>query len=100
MMLHSLRRLLRWSLYIYWVANNNNFPNWEPNARRGVYLGSPPTHLSNVPLVLTLKTGFVMLQYHVVFDDCFSTVDSCGSDDFTAELWKKLFFIQTVHLII
>ena len=35
--------------------------------------------------------GFVAPQYHVVFDDCFSMADSCGSDDGTVELWEKLF---------
>ena len=56
-----------------------------------VYLGLSLAHSSNVPLVLTLKMGFVTLQYHVVFDDCFSAVDSDGSDGGTVELWKKQF---------
>ena len=56
-----------------------------------MYLGPSPTHSLNVPLVLTLKTGFITPQYHVVFDHCFSTVDSGGSDDGTVELWETLF---------
>ena len=35
--------------------------------------------------------GFIMPQYHVVFDDGFSTTESGGSDDGTAELWEKVF---------
>ena len=35
--------------------------------------------------------GFVTLQYHVVFDNCFSTVFSGDSDDGTMKLWEKLF---------
>ena len=58
------------------MANNEKLPKWEPKARRGVCLGSSPAHTSNVPLVLTLKTGYVTLEYHVVFDDCFSTVEA------------------------
>ena len=38
-----------------------------------------------------MKTGFVTPQYHVVFDDCFSTVELVGSDDGTVQLWEKLF---------
>ena len=75
----------------YRVASGKKIPTWELKSRRGVYLGSSPAHASNVPLVLTLKTGHVTPQYHVVFDDCFSTVESGGSDDGTAELWQKLF---------
>ena len=78
--LHAIKSLRVWGcpVYIldYWVANNKKLPKWEPKARRGVCLGSSPAHTSNVPLVLTLKTGYVTLEYHVVFDDCFSTVES------------------------
>ena len=76
----------------YRMARGKNLPKWEPKSRRGVYLGSSPAHVSNVLLLLTLKTGHVTPQYHVVFDDCFSTVESGGSDDGNAELWQNLFF--------
>lgn len=50
-------------------------PKWNPRANAGVYLGHSPDHASNVALVLNLATGLVSPQYHVVFDDHFSTVD-------------------------
>ena len=40
-----------------------------------VYLGYSPVHVGNVALVLNLLTGHVGPQYHVVFDDEFTTVD-------------------------
>ena len=49
-------------------------PKWEPRSNAGVYLGNSPHHAGNVALVLSLTTGLVSLQYHVVFDDDFSTV--------------------------
>ena len=49
-------------------------PKWEPRARAGVYLGHSPSHAGNVALVLNLQTGHVSPQYHLVFDDDFSTV--------------------------
>ena len=49
-------------------------PKWSPRACRGVYLGVSAAHSSNIPLVLTIKTGFITPQYHVVFDDYFLTV--------------------------
>ena len=38
-------------------------------------LGHSPTHAGSVAMVLNLKTGHVSCQYHVVFDDTFSTVE-------------------------
>ena len=57
----------------YDVAIGKKVPKWSPRACRGVYLGVSVAHSSNVPLVLTIKTGSISPQYYVVFDDCFST---------------------------
>ncbi len=50
-------------------------PKWNPRSNAGVYLGQSPEHSSDVALVLNLHTGLVSPQYHVVFDDTFSTVE-------------------------
>jgi len=47
---------------------------WDPRARVGVYLGHSPYHAGSVALVLNPKTLHVSPQYHVYFDDNFSTV--------------------------
>ncbi|KAL7463024.1 hypothetical protein ACHAXS_005996 [Conticribra weissflogii] len=49
-------------------------PKWEPRARLGIYVGRSPNHAGSVALVLNPKTGLVSPQYHVVFDDDFTTV--------------------------
>ena len=49
-------------------------PKWDPRARVGVYLGRSPSHASSVALVLNPRTLHVSPQFHVVFDDEFSTV--------------------------
>ena len=49
-------------------------PKWDPRARTGIYLGHAPTHAGNMALVLNLQTGHVSPQYHIVFDDEFTTV--------------------------
>jgi len=49
-------------------------PKWELCARVGIYLGRSPAHASTVALVLNPKTGLVSPQFHVVFDDDFTTV--------------------------
>ena len=49
-------------------------PKWNPRSNAGMYLGHSPEHASNVALVMNLTTGMISPQYHVVFDDTFSTV--------------------------
>ena len=39
-----------------------------------IYVGHLPAHAGSVELVLNPKTGLVSPQYHVVYDDQFSTV--------------------------
>ena len=40
----------------------------------GIHLGQSPAHAANFVLVLNPKTGLVSPQFHVVFDDNFTTV--------------------------
>jgi len=49
-------------------------PKWEPRSRLGIYVGHSPSHARSVALVLNSRTGHVSPQFHVVFDDTFSTV--------------------------
>jgi hypothetical protein len=49
-------------------------PKWEPQACMGIYVGWSPSHASNVALVLNPRTGHILPQFHVVFDDDFTTV--------------------------
>ena len=55
-------------------TNPKGVPKWEPRAQLEIYLGLSPAHASNVILVLNPKTGLVSPQFHVIFDDCFTTV--------------------------
>ncbi|KAL7463725.1 hypothetical protein ACHAXS_009080, partial [Conticribra weissflogii] len=55
-------------------TNPKGVPKWEPRARLGIYVGQSPHHAGNVALVLNPNTGLISPQFHVVFDDDFSTV--------------------------
>ena len=57
-------------------AQNGKSPKWEPRSRVAIYLGHSPTHAGSVAMVLNPRTLHVSPQYHVVFDDNFSTVSS------------------------
>jgi hypothetical protein len=55
------------------LQNGHKIPKWKPRSRMGVYLGFSPNHAMSVPLVLNTTTGLISPQYHVVFDNSFST---------------------------
>ena len=49
-------------------------PKWEPRARMGLYVGCSPSHAANVALIFNPCTGHISPQFHVIFDDDFTTV--------------------------
>jgi hypothetical protein len=49
-------------------------PKWEPRSWLGIYIDHSHSHAGSVALVLNPQTGHVLPQYHVVFDDLFTTV--------------------------
>ena len=42
------------------------------------------------PLVLNLKTGYISPQYHIVFDDTFSSVVSHAADEEPPDFWNNI----------
>ena len=64
-----------------------------PAGHREVFMGLIPKHSSTVPLVLNLGTGAITPQYHVVFDDEFTTIgtNEDSMPDLNSDLWAKLF---------
>ncbi len=49
-------------------------PKWKPQARMGIYFGCSPSHAANVSLILNPKMGHISPQFHVIYDDDFTTV--------------------------
>ena len=53
---------------------------WKSRACLHVYLGPSPNYTRSVALVLNLKMGYVLPQFHVKFDDFFKTVSKDRDD--------------------
>jgi hypothetical protein len=53
-------------------------------------MGFSALHSSEVPLVLNLQTGSITPQYHIVFDDHFSTVSSVEREINPPDHWADL----------
>ena len=91
---HRLKDLHVWGCPIYvldpHLQGGQKLPRWEPRSRRGVFMGFSHLHSSEVPLVLNLETGSITPQYHVVFDDLFSTVSSVERENDPPDNWNQL----------
>ena len=55
-----------------------------------MFVGFSRVHSSDVPLVLNTRTGYISPQYHVVFDDTFSTVTSHASYEEPPSFWNEI----------
>ena len=65
-----------------------NIPKWQPLSRKGLNMGFSKIHFSLVALILNQSTGSISPQFHLVFDDLFSTVHANESE--TPREWNKL----------
>ena len=57
------------------LQDGQKIPKWNCRARQGQFLVFSDEHSSLVANVRHLTSGYVSPQFHVVFDDCFHTVD-------------------------
>ena len=76
----QLRNLHVWGCPAYVLdpklQGGNKLPKWQPRSRRGIFVGLSRMHSSSVGQILNLRTGTISPQFHVVYDDWFSTVMS------------------------
>jgi hypothetical protein len=99
---HRLLDIHVWGCPVYVLdpklQAGQKIPRWEPRSRRGVFMGFSHLHSSAVPLVLNLSTGSITPQYHVVFDDHFSTVTSVEREQDPPEHWAELCLENTTYI--
>ena len=62
------------------VAEGRKLPKWSPRSNRGVFVGYDSQFASSVGLVLNREKRTVTPQFHVVYDDWFTTTYSDGPD--------------------
>ena len=91
---HKLRDLHVWGCPVFVLdpklQQGQKLPRWQPRSRRGVFVGLSSSHSSDVPLVLNLQTGSISSQFHVVFDNSFSTVPSMAKEEDPPDFWEEL----------
>ena len=83
---HSeLNRLHVWGCPSYVLeadlqTSGKSIPKWSKRSRLGQFLGFSKEHSTTVGLIRNVTTGRISPQYHVVFDDYFSTVSTTFQD--------------------
>jgi len=73
------------------LQDGKKLPKWKQRSRQGVYLGISPDHSPTVGLILSPITGAITPQYHVIYDELYSTAFGMATDDvFDGDLWDSL----------
>ena len=64
---------------------------WDSRAQQGIFVGFSLDHSTLVPLVLNPCSQHISPQYHVIFDDDFTTAPAISSELFRNQEFKRLF---------
>jgi hypothetical protein len=80
------------------LQSGQKLPRWQLRSRQGIFMGLSSIHSSEVPLVLNTATGSITPQFHVVFDDSFSTVTSLEREDDPPAFCNDLCLENTVYV--
>ena len=92
---HAIQRARVWGCPVYVLdpklQDGHKLPKWDKRSRCGMYLGASPTHHDTVGRILNFDTGYITPQYHVVYDELFTTVPGYLTDPlFDSDLWNSL----------
>ena len=73
-------------------------PKWAPRFRCGVNLGFSRLHSTLVGLILNPLSGVISPQFHIVYDDLFSTVLATDKSEAMTRLWEDLLTLPNNRL--
>jgi len=80
------------------LQDGDSLPKWKARSWLGIYVGHSLVHAGNVPVIYNPVTTHVSPQFHVVFDDQFTSVNrsfSPPSEDFYKSLYKKAHWLYS-----
>lgn len=79
------------------LQDQKKLPKWTKRSRCGMYLGASLDHHSTVGKILNLKTGAVSPQFHVVYDELYTTTFGHLTETaFDVNLWAKMLELNSV----
>jgi hypothetical protein len=83
------------------LQDAKKIPKWKVRSVLGQFMGFSPEHSSTIGCIKNTETGYITPQFHVVYDEKFSTVTSAALD--TTEykrLWVDLFTFGRDHYLL
>jgi hypothetical protein len=84
------------------LQDGDHFNNWKARSWQGVYVGPSTCHASNIPLIYNPITTHVSPQFHVVYDEGFTSVTSLAmpsKDALLEKLYNKAYWILPLWTI-
>jgi hypothetical protein len=63
------------------LQDGDNYQKWKSRCWLGMYIGTSNCQASNIPLVYNPATSHITLQYHVTYDEGFTSVNTTGHPD-------------------
>ena len=80
------------------LQSGQRLPQWQPHLCPEIFVDLSSIHSSKVPLVLNLQSGSIIMQYNVIFDVGFTTVESVGVDEDPVNHWEELCLENTMYV--
>jgi len=72
------------------LQDGDTLPKWKARSWLGIYVGPSLVHAGNVPVIYNPLTTHISPQFHVVYDDQFTSVTS-PPDTFNNTFYQKLY---------
>ena len=73
------------------LHDGKKLPRWKPRSKQSIFVGLSLVHANTIPLFLFCDTLVISPQFHVVFDDWFTTVILQQVEDEAPPWWETLF---------
>jgi hypothetical protein len=72
------------------LQDGDNYSKWKARSWQGVYIGNSACHAGNIPLIYIHATTHVTPQYHVVYDEGFTSITDT-SDNIKDDILQRLY---------
>jgi hypothetical protein len=80
------------------IQSGSKGKKWSSRSRLGIYLGQLIQYVCKESLVLSLSSGLVSPQFHVIHDDDFDTLVKYARNSIPSSQWQiKCGFVSTDH---
>lgn len=80
------------------LQDGHKLPKWKRRSHCGMYLGSSFDHAESVGRILNIRSGAVSPQFHVVYDELFTTMSARFDElPLTEQEWNDLLRLGPIY---